>query len=254
MTLVGAAKSGLQRLLNRFGYHLSKLDKETAEYRRYLDVQGQLIRSEEPTVVCAGAGTGDECAAYRTLFPLASVHALEPDPDSFDLLSQRMLEDERVVCHEIAVSDEVGCSILHRNVDPASSSLLATDQTSASLVLDGLLRTVTDIEVKTTTIGALCETLGIQYVDILRIDAPGSEFAVLQGASSMLESGRIAVISVRLTTVPTYEGQRPLHEYMSLLESNGYGLLDGFLTRRSRGRLTRADILFVSPSMKRWRE
>uniref|UniRef100_A0A7S4UDJ2 Methyltransferase FkbM domain-containing protein n=1 Tax=Alexandrium monilatum TaxID=311494 RepID=A0A7S4UDJ2_9DINO len=49
-------------------------------------------------------------------------------------------------------------------------------------------------EVETITVDAIAKRHGLHHVDILKVDAEGHDFAVLQGARGLLESGHVTLV------------------------------------------------------------
>jgi FkbM family methyltransferase len=160
-----------------------------------------------------------------------------------------MERDDRTLCHRVALSDKAGTAVFNSNLSAATNSLLPTDERGAGFFGAGLLDTTSQIEVGTTTIDEFCLQERIPRVDILKLDAQGAEFAILQGAKSMLANGAISLVYTELIMVPTYKGQHKLHEYLSFLEAFDYNLLDFFNPERSRNQLIQADALFSSPGL-----
>jgi FkbM family methyltransferase len=241
-------RRAIQEILHRFGYRLCA----TAESRPdAFVVQSGLIKVREPVIIDIGAHTGAVARTYRERFPLASIHCFEPFPESFQALSQNMAGDARTHCHRTAVSDEKGTALLNANLSSATNSLLATDERGAVFWGEGLLDTTSQIEVGTTTVDAFCLEAGIPQVDILKMDVQGAEFSVLVGAQDTLANQRVSLVYTELIVCPTYRGQHKLHEYLSLLDSHGYDLLDFFDPFRSHNQLIQADAVFLSSSFKK---
>lgn len=93
-------------------------------------------------------------------------------------------------------------------------------------VNDSLLRPTwsaraTEVPVRVDTIDGYCERLGIQKIDLLKIDTQGNDANVLRGALRMLQNGNIHVFYVEVMLMPMYEGQAGLTEILSLAEQTG---------------------------------
>lgn len=240
-------KRAIQKILNRFGYQLSR---PTKSLKDAIALQSKLIKIREPVVLDIGAYIGGLAKIYREKFPLASIYCFEPFPQSFEELSKNMEGDSRIVCHKTAVCEKKGTAVFNANLSSETNSLLTTDEKGTSFWGEGLLDTVSQIEVSTTTVDIFCIEMGISHVDILKMDVQGAEFSVLVGAKDMLANQRISLIYTELIMCPTYEGQHKFHEYLSFLDSFGYGFLDFFNPVRSHHQLIQADLLFLSSSFK----
>jgi FkbM family methyltransferase len=241
-------KGVIQRILNRFGYELSR----TASSRRDpLAVQSKLVKVREPIIFDVGAYIGGIAKIYREQFPLASIYCFEPFPQSFQILSKGVEGDPRIFCYNKALSENKGTAVLNVNLNSATNSLLKTDTRGASFWGAGILDTTSQIEVSTTTVDIFCHEAGISSLDILKMDVQGEEFSVLSGAKDMLATQGISLIYTELIMCPTYEGQHKFHEYLSFLDSFGYDLLDFFNPVRYHKQLIQADLVFLSSSFKK---
>ena len=69
-------------------------------------VQRALIDIKEPVIFDVGAHTGEVTIQYRELYPLASIHCFEPFPKAFQDLQKKFERDERVFCHQTAITEQ----------------------------------------------------------------------------------------------------------------------------------------------------
>ena len=240
-TMLGNA---VRNILHRYGLQITRAHKSAFE------VQHQLLTLRDPLILDIGAHVGEAAREYRTLFPVATIHCIEPFPDSFHQLQKNLECDPATFCHMTAMSDRTGTGLLNANLSSATNSLLATDERGSTYWGTGLLDTKSQVEVSTTTVDAFCADAGIAHVDILKMDVQGAEYSVLLGAADMLKSQRISLIYTELITCPTYDGQHKLHEYLSLLDSYGYELFHFFNPAQKNDQLIQMDIVFLSSSFK----
>lgn len=241
-------KRTIQRILHRFGYQLNRTENSQIDA---FEAQRQLISVKQPVIFDIGAHTGEIARIYRERFPLALIHCFEPFPQSFHLLLENVKGDARTFCHMAAVSAERGTAVLSANTSSATNSLLMTDERGSEYWGKGTLDPKSQVDVDTTTVDAFCLESGVSNIDILKMDAQGAEFSILEGARDMLANQRISLVFTELLMCPTYKGQHKLHEYLSLLDSFGYDLLDFFNPVRLHNRLIQADAVFLSPSFKK---
>lgn len=237
-------KKAIQRALRCIGYELK---------RAHLDafhVQQKVITTHEPLIVDVGAHVGSVALEYRELFPHATIHCFEPFPLSYQELQHNVGGDARICCHPFAVSDKEGTDVLNANLSSATNSLLLTDKRGSSYWGEGLFDTTSQVEIDTTTIDVFTREKGILNVDILKLDVQGLEYAVLNGAKDMLSNQRVSLIYTELILGPSYQKQHKLHEYLTLLDSFGYHLLDIYTPIRHRHQLIQADFIFLSSSLK----
>jgi len=209
-------------------------------------VTRSLIREPAPIILDVGAHVGESALRYRSLFPTALIHCFEPYPASFERLSAACRNDPRIVPHCVAVAAGNATAQLHVNRESQTNSLLASDQRGNVYWGPGLLDTQRDINVDTVSLDAFCDQNGVRRVDVLKVDTQGSEYAVLEGARSLLERKAIDLIYIELLVAPSYVGQRKFHFYLTFLDTHGYALFDLFNLGHHDGRLTQADAIFVT--------
>lgn len=236
-------KKLIKKILLKYGYQIVRTPYLQADP---FIIQNQLIKACKPIIFDIGAHLGKITQVYRERFPDSLIYCFEPFPNSFDILSRNTAHDSRTFCLNQAIYSNKGTKVLNVNVSSATNSLLTTDQRASIFWGEQLLDTTSYIEVPTTTIDLFCNENNIFCIDILKMDVQGGEFSVLLGAKDMLANQNISLIYSELITCPTYVGQHKLHEYLSLLDSFGYLLLDFFNPVRSHNQLIQADALFVS--------
>lgn len=238
-------KKLIQRTLRCFGYELRRTGDA-------FSLQKELIKGRDPVIFDVGAHVGSVARKYRQAFPLASIYCFEPFPPSFEQLLQNLEGDTRISCHKVALCEKKGRAVLNANVSSSTNSLLATDIRGSRYWGEGLLDTMSQVDVDTTTIDCFFYENGISHIDILKLDVQGAEFGVLNGATAeVLSHQKVSLIYTELIITPTYEGQHKLHEYLALLDSRGYEFLDYFNPERNRKQLIQADVVFLSSSFKK---
>ena len=142
------------------------------------------------TVVDVGANSGLFSLLAARRDPTVRVHAVEPVARVFSVLEANVLLNalDNVTCHRLACSDRSGPSTLHVPVGepvPVMASLLS-----------GWAETAAHGEpVERTTIDELVTTERMDSVDVVKIDAEGSEDAVLRGGHATLVAHRPFVLA-----------------------------------------------------------
>jgi FkbM family methyltransferase len=127
-------------------------------------------------VVDIGASVGMYTLMAATRWPHARVHAVEATPDTYELLVENIranaLED-RVTCHEAAVTGHSGSAVLSLAETSACDSLLPTPG-------DGCCG---EVVVRTMSLDDLFGLLPPSGRVHLKVDAEGSEFEIFASAS-----------------------------------------------------------------------
>lgn len=159
----------------------------SGEYRfltLYLD------RFPNALVFDVGAHRGEYSALVTKIAPGATVHAFEPHPTSFTVLdaAARSLGFH---AHQLAFGQEPGSVDLYDRGDTDGSQ-------HASLyreVIEKIHKQPSVChKVRCDTVDRVAEQLGCDRIGLLKVDTEAHELAVLKGARSLIEEGRIDVI------------------------------------------------------------
>jgi FkbM family methyltransferase len=209
--------------------------------------QARLFRTRPPAVVFdVGAHHGQTARTYRALFPTAIVHCFEPFPASFAALEATAAELSNVRTHNVALSDTIGEAAFHSNAFSPTNSLLPTAPTAAAVWGAGLVNTVAEVRVRTTTLDEFCRAHAIDSIDLLKLDVQGAEPRVLAGGAGMLCARRVRMIYTEIITLPTYAGQLALDEFLRLMRGYGFELFNLFdLSLTPAGQLRQVDAIFL---------
>lgn len=162
-----------------------------------------------PVVFDVGANVGRYSQAVLQRIPEARLYSLEPSSAAFDKLKQAL--GSRGTALPFALGAEDAEQPLY--ADRPGSEL-------GSLLQRDLHRHGLDVrEMETVTVRrleTLCDELAVERIDLLKIDAEGSELEVLRGAGAMLGT-RIGVIQFEFggTAIDAHEA---LRGFFDLLE------------------------------------
>lgn len=140
--------------------------------------------NERSVVIDCGANKGDITALFAKKG--AQVHAFEPDPLAFRLLSERFKDQENVHCYQQAAWDRDGTRWLYFHKKKPGNEHEAALTVSSSLVQDKInIHREAGCEVATIDIVAFIQRLEKKPA-IVKIDIEGAEIAVLK---KILETG-----------------------------------------------------------------
>lgn len=184
------------------------------------------------------------------MFPEARIHSFEPFPESYGKLQSEIEGKANIFAHNIAISDKDGKALFNSNAQSTANSLLSSDEKGSEYWGNDVLDTKSQIEVETTSLDSFCTNNNIDSIDILKIDTQGAEYQVFQGAKDMLTRNAIGLIYTEIIICPTYKGQHALYEYLSLLASFGYELLDIYNQVRQHNQLIQVDVIFLPDAVK----
>jgi FkbM family methyltransferase len=142
----------------------------------------------ESTVVDVGAHTGLFSLLAAHVHPSVRVHALEPLPRAFSLLESNVVLNglANVDCRRAACGAFTGKTSLHVPADRGLTMMASLDPAWSESA------ETTDVDC--VTLDRLVEMTGAERVDVVKIDAEGSEAAVLDGGARTLSEHRPFVL------------------------------------------------------------
>ncbi len=140
-----------------------------------------------PVVVDVGAHRGEFLAGIKQLRPEARVLSFEPDPDVYADLAVNAANWPDVTARCVAIGDRAGSMKLHRAPLSVMSSLRPSWPQGNHVVT---------VDVDVVTLDEAC--VGLDRVDLLKIDVEGFEDAVVEGARTTLTRCRFLLIELSL--------------------------------------------------------
>lgn len=161
-------------------------------------------------IVDGGANVGDWSLAAHTHCTHAQVHAFEIARPTFETLRARVAPHPRIQAHNVGLSDAAGSLTLRHYVQaPALTTATAYPHPFESQALQAEVVRGDDF----------MTALGVNHIDLLKIDVEGMEDQVLRGFDRLLQAravdlvqfeyGRANILSrFLLTDFHTFFGQR----------------------------------------------
>jgi FkbM family methyltransferase len=234
-TMTRAIKQRILDLASRAGYDVEKAPGSFPPYR----VMKQLRLGHDPlsdirtilnaqvnTIFDVGAHVGQTAARFATAFPRARIYSFEPDPTAFNELRSVGNRTERVQPVNAAVSDRDGQATFFVNRFNQTSSLLKAAPDAAQYLVDRTgLTLASQIDVRVVTLDRFCAEHQIERIDLLKVDAQGSELRVLNGARQMIDRVAVPVILLEVCFVRIYEDQPLFPELYQYVFDRGYRLV-----------------------------
>jgi FkbM family methyltransferase len=160
-----------------------------------IDFLMNFIKSGD-TIIDVGSFIGTHALAFATqVGPFGCVYAFEPNPLSYMVLKQNIIQNgySNIIYNNVALSNKVGSLIFEdTNVDlhnPGSSSLLYVDEISSEI------NSPHSSFVQTSCL----DQYAITNCRLIKIDVEGMEDKVLEGAHNLLSSIRPLVYTECLT-------------------------------------------------------
>jgi FkbM family methyltransferase len=175
---------GARHVVDLLGSEIYVLDEIYRE--RLYDRVADFVPQAGWTAVDVGANVG--MFAVRQARRGAHVYAFEPNPSCYKRLSKAVVENgltHRVSIFNYAVGRTVGVGALRvPNNRTALGSVTSVDPAVA----------IPSSAVRITSLASILPALGVERVDLLKVDAEGSEVDVLRGASRTLRSTERVVL------------------------------------------------------------
>jgi len=128
--------------------------------------------------------------------PKHFIHSFEADELNYSKLKENVCHSKysSITIHNTAVANYVGLSKFTRYKDPGNNHLGV--EISTANVLAGVYK------VPVTTLDLFTTQIGVDKIDVLKIDVEGFDFEVLKGAKQLLNEKRIKVIIVETPGTP----------------------------------------------------
>ena len=176
------------------------------------------------TIVDVGANRGGTALRYLEFDDRAAIHCFEPTPTHLETLRERFRESPRVYVHECGLGSRSCTMNMHINRMQDTNSLLESTRIGATS--DKSCETVGEIEIDIRTLDDECHRLGLDSIDLLKLDVQGYELEVLRGASGLLNDRKIQLIYTETYFKPQYHNQPLFWEVGSFLAGFGFSLVD----------------------------
>lgn len=234
----------IKGIFSQFGYSIVK---NISKSDIFFSNQKKLIHTNnEPTIFDVGAYKGETVLAYNNLFNSScKIYAFEPFIEVFQELENRTADYNNINIYNYALGNRKGSVTFHVNNFHATNSILPTDIRANKTWKEGLMETQEKIEIPMLAIDDFVKENNIDVIDILKLDTQGSEHLVLEGAKNSISKGMIKLICAEIIVMPTYEGQKDLHEILEMYNNLGFQLYDLSKSYTPNGRLRFLDGIFI---------
>jgi FkbM family methyltransferase len=199
--------------------HFQGLDPSQISLReiaKFLDCQN-------PLIIEAGAFDGTDTRSFLDFWPLANVHSFEPEPELFNGLVKRFMNDSRVKLYNLALSPNADVKTItlktFQGTPHASSSILSP---SLHLSIHPDLNFEREISCDAITVDQWHKAEGISKLDLMWLDLQGAELDILNEATETLS--KTNVIHIEVNRVALYEGSATRDDILHFLTNMGFKL------------------------------
>jgi FkbM family methyltransferase len=174
------------------------------------------------TIVEAGAADGVDTMEFVSIFPNATIFAIEPVSAQFNFLEEKFKYKENVRLYKLALDSKSGIT----EIFIGSNSGYLQGHGSSSLMkptrhkdLFPEIRFDLTEKVQTQTFTEFCLLNQISFVDLLWLDLQGKEFEVILASENFVKA-KVKLIHTELSRIQLYEDmktEKQIHRYMKSL-------------------------------------
>ncbi len=169
-----------------------------------------------------GAFDGDWSREVYSKHEDVTIYGFEPHPVTYQQMCSKMearIKEKSFIPNNVAVSDETAKSILWQYpIHPALSSIHKRNEKEMEGIGEQSPKAVL---IKTVSLDVFCSINRIEYVNFVKIDTEGNEYAVLKGARNLLNEGRIGAVQFEYGRC-YLDAKTTLRESFALLLNSAY--------------------------------
>lgn len=239
-------KNILKRIIAHSGYSIARIQSEQEQmffHRDFMKDKRDLLGKKKLCILDAGAYIGEMALGYRQSFPEARIIALEPFPETFEVLKKKT-QNQNIECYPLALAEETGTAQLQLFKHAPANSMLLPHSNRETVWGEGVLDANGILPIQAVSLIDAFRDFGIQHLDLLKLDVQGMEYKILNGAKTLLQKGAVDYVYLELILLPTYEQQEPFSHYLNLMEETGFELHNMYNLSSIHGQLRQVDALF----------
>lgn len=218
---------------------VTEKDKIELYLEKYLD------KDKSITLVDAGAHRGDFVDQIKKHYKIDKAILIEPIPDLAQFLKSKY-SDDNIDVYQNALTEKDYESIDFQINEYQETSSILPFKSELKELANVNTRMAKKETVVTRTLDSIIHKAKLNSIDLIKIDVQGAEHLVLAGATNTVMSTKY--IWIELSFKPLYIGSSVFHNIYSLMEQNGFVLLEISPGHRSpANELLQADALFGNP-------
>lgn len=214
--LIAAFKIWLKTLLQNNGWYIRKSKGLSYGIDLFTDIS-RLGVTNMNHIFDVGAHRGETSVALSMMYPESAIYAFEPVIENYAVLEANVQKFKNVNCLNLAVGETCESQIIELRSDSQTHSLkhvLSAD--------DANLLGYKSVDV--TTVDSMMLEKRIERISLLKIDTEGYEMSVLKGAKDALGEGKIDLIYLEASVLPSDSAHSSLLEIRDFLGKFGYSL------------------------------
>lgn len=146
-------------------------------------------RKNPPLVFDVGANRGGYAELVLSVCPAATIYSFEPSSAAFEVLEGLTQPVPRWKAFNLALGAiDAEATLFSDNPGSELASLYARDPVGTGPLLPH------SESVKVESLDGFCSKHPVAFIDLLKLDAEGHEFRILEGARGLLDSKKIGII------------------------------------------------------------
>jgi FkbM family methyltransferase len=209
-------------------------DDWVLDVRRYLGVRAGGV------ILDVGANCGQTTKRLARAFPDLAIHCLEPNQDLHARIKERVNFHKNLQVHRCGAGAE----------DTEMPFFKSTKHESNSFHQDWSHRHGVPTGTETVPVHRLdtfCAQNGMDTVSVLKINAEGFDFKVLEGAAGMLKKKKILSIYVEVSFGAEADESGRCGDYLNHMEAQGYHFVGLYQVARAKeGYIKWGNLLFTA--------
>lgn len=204
-----------------------------------MDARRVLADHPSGFVVDIGANCGQTTKRLAKAFPTFTIHCLEPNSALHDQIRARTAPHQDVRIHRMGAGAEDGEFPFYKSTKHESNSFHKDWSHRHGTPTEGEVVPVRKLE-------TFCTENGIDTVHVLKTNAEGFDYQILEGAAPMFQAKRILTVIVEVSFGElSAESGRP-GDYLNLMQGHGYQFLGLYETAREKtGGIKWGNMLFA---------
>lgn len=230
-------KKVIKNFLNKFGYHIIKIDKEFTNLN--IDDLLKIKIDENPVIFDVGGNKGQSVTKFKKIFKKPIIHTFEPIESEFKIIKEKFKNDENVKLNNYALGEARGEKDFNISAQTGASSFNKINMNSRWIEVrskeykTSINKFVSSTKVKISTLDDYFLNNNVDKIDLLKIDTQGYEDKVLEGSMSTLKRNKVKAIVTELMFDNVYDKYFTFSDIEKYLLPNDFRMVGIYLSSNS---------------------
>jgi FkbM family methyltransferase len=220
------------------GYSDEIIESINTNVQWFIDIIYENFNIDNLVIFDIGSLNGIESFLFSQKIKNSKIYTFEPSPESYLTVEKCTDGIENIKINQLAVSNYNGKSNFFMTHDNQGASSLLKPNRNWSFGFN-----INQVEVDVIRLDDWCHNNNIKIIDVLWIDAQGSEMNIFLGMEKLLNN--VKAIHVECSTIPYYEGGYNKNDIIKYLES-----FDLHLVNESPHNEVEGDLTFLKGSVE----